>query len=145
MDPKDEEYMDFKEFMNEICSFTITLNDQNELARCEVDKWPDHTEIRNDPRSVKLTFHPTHLTLVDFDHVKIKVHIETKNPQDAPVSIMLLSLDRHLSFQKPVIPQWRKASREEVDELRAPITIGYLESEPQPLAVSFPGIDTQAP
>jgi len=145
IEPEDDDYRDFKGFVNEICSFTITLNDQSDLARCEVNKWPDDIEIGSDSDQVKMTFRPLGLYMGDLDRAKVRVHLETENPKDAPVSITLLSLDRHLLFlNQPIIPQWRKGSREIQGTFREPIQINYLESGPQRLEVDFPGILPQA-
>jgi len=138
--PEDDDYKDFKGFMNEICSFTITMNEQSELARCETDKWPAHVEIGSDGSEVKMRFKPPELPFLDFDQANVRVEIETENAQDAPVPIKLESLDPHLSFEKPIIPQWTKKSREIGDEQRGPVTINYLESKPQILEVDFPGL-----
>ena len=139
--PDDDDYKDFKGFVNEICTFTIMLNDQSELARCEVDKWPEEIEISDKVKMTFKTFKPPGLRVADFDNAEIRVHIETGDTKDAPVSITLHSLDRHLLFlQQPIIPQWIKASREVEGQLREPYTIDYLESKPQLLEVDFPGI-----
>jgi len=144
--PEEPEYQQFRRFVRELCSqrFALYVNTNVEVASFTTkSEWP--SQIAVEASTVTMTFKPRGLRLDDFDGATADALIELDNPENAPKSIKLFSLDRHIEFKRPLHPEWKRHERDtEYTDLsrrsQSPTIIYYLESNSEPLVAEFQNV-----